>query len=195
MIAPYPTFFKGRNQPIKRSDASSRNDRAQLNEDIRALQVRLVGSNGEQVGIVPRSEALAVARQEGKDLVLVAPDSRPPVCKILDYSKHLFDQKKIRASQRKKQKQMQVKEMKFRPGTDEGDYQTKLRNVQRFLGDGDKVKINLRFRGREMVHRELGEEVMERIASDLEEVANVETEPKFEGRQLSMVLTPKKKKK
>ena len=144
---------------------------------------------------MPRSEALAVARQEGKDLVLVAPDSRPPVCKILDYSKHLFDQKKIRASQRKKQKQMQVKEMKFRPGTDEGDYQTKLRNVQRFLGDGDKVKINLRFRGREMVHRELGEEVMERIASDLEEVANVETEPKFEGRQLSMVLTPKKKKK
>lgn len=144
---------------------------------------------------MPRSEALAVARQEGLDLVLVAPDSRPPVCKILDYSKHLFDQKKIRASQRKKQKQMQVKEMKFRPGTDEGDYQTKLRNVQRFLGDGDKVKINLRFRGREMVHRELGEEVMERIASDLEEIANVETEPKFEGRQLSMVLTPKKKKK
>lgn len=144
---------------------------------------------------MPRSEALAVARQEGLDLVLVAPDSRPPVCKILDYSKHLFDQKKIRASQRKKQKQMQVKEMKFRPGTDEGDYQTKLRNVQRFLGDGDKVKINLRFRGREMVHRELGEEVMVRIASDLEEVANVETEPKFEGRQLSMVLTPKKKKK
>lgn len=144
---------------------------------------------------MPRSEALAVARQEGLDLVLVAPDSRPPVCKILDYSKHLFDQKKIRASQRKKQKQMQVKEMKFRPGTDQGDYQTKLRNVQRFLADGDKVKINLRFRGREMVHRELGEEMMERIASDLEEVANVETEPKFEGRQLSMVLTPKKKKK
>ena len=117
------------------------------------------------------------------------------MCKILDYSKHLFDQKKIRASQRKRQKNVQVKEMKFRPGTDEGDYQTKLRFVQRFLGDGDKVKINLRYRGREMVHSELGVEVMDRIAKDLEEVANVETEPKLEGRQLSMVLTPKKKKK
>jgi len=136
-----------------------------------------------------------VARQEGLDLVLVAPDSRPPVCKILDYSKHMFDQKKTRNTQRKRQKSVQVKEMKFRPGTDEGDYRTKLRFIQNFLEEGHKVKISLRYKGREMDHRELGEEVMTRIAGDLEESANVDSFPKFEGRQLSMVLSPKKKKK
>ena len=129
------------------------------------------------------------------DLVLVAPDSRPPVCKILDYSKHLFDQKKNRNVQRKRQKNVQLKEIKFRPGTEKGDYDTKLRFVKAFLEEGHQVKISLRYKGREMEHRELGEEMLQRIAGDLEEHASVDSLPKFEGRQLSMVLSPKKRSK
>ncbi len=126
--------------------------------------------------------------------MLIAPDAEPPVVKIMDYGKHLFEQKKIKAAQRKKQKQIQVKEMKFRPGTEEGDYQIKLRNLRRFLEDGDKAKVSLRFRGREMVHPEIGMRLMSRIEEDLEDVGQVESQPKFEGRQVIMVLTPSKKK-
>ena len=154
----------------------------------------MIGADGEQVGILPKSLALEQAREQGLDLVLVAPDGRPPVCKILDYSKHLFDQKKMRAMQRKKQKNTQVKEMKFRPGTDEGDYRTKLRTVRRFLMDGNKVNLTLRFRGREVVHPEIGEEVLNRVGRDLDDIAVIESEPKFEGRQLHMMVVPSRKK-
>ena len=134
------------------------------------------------------------ARRSGLDLVLIAPEAQPPVVKVMDYGKYLFEIKKTRAAQRKKQKQIQVKEMKFRPGTEEGDYQVKLRNLIRFLGDGDKAKVSLRFRGREVVHPEIGMNLMTRIEKDLEEYGVVEAEPEFEGRQVVMVLAPKKKK-
>lgn len=165
-----------------------------LNEDITAQSVRLVAANGEQVGVVTRDEALAEARRSQLDLVMIAPDAQPPVVKVMDYGKHLFEEKKVKAAQRKKQKQIQVKEVKFRPGTEEGDYQVKLRNLKRFLEEGDKAKISLRFRGREMVHPEIGMKLMERIEADLAEIAAVEAQPKFEGRQVIMVLAPKKKK-
>ncbi len=165
-----------------------------LNEEIRASNVRLVGADGGQRGIVSRDEALSEARISGLDLVLVAPEAEPPVCKVMDYGKHLFELKKTKAAQRKKQKQIQVKEIKFRPGTEEGDYQVKLRNLKRFLEEGDKAKVSLRFRGREVVHPEIGMDLMSRIAEDLDEFGQVEAEPKFEGRQVVMVLAPRKKK-
>lgn len=166
-----------------------------LNDDIQAPTVRLVAPQGGGAKIVKREEALQEARREGLDLVLIAPDAKPPVVKVMDYGKHLFDLKKAKAAQRKKQKQTHVKEMKFRPGTEEGDYQVKLRNLIRFLEDGDKAKVSLRFRGREMVHPELGMDLMKRVEGDLSELANVESEAKFEGRQMTMVLAPKKRKK
>ncbi len=157
--------------------------------------MRLIGADGGQVGVVSRDEALDEAKRAGLDLVLIAPEAEPPVVKVMDYGKHLFGLKKTKAAQRKKQKQIQVKEMKFRPGTEEGDYQVKLRNLVRFLEDGDKAKVSLRFRGREVVHPEIGMNLMTRIETDLEEFGAVETQPKFEGRQMIMVLAPKKKKK
>jgi translation initiation factor IF-3 len=157
--------------------------------------VRLVGAEGNQVGVVSRTEALDEARRSGLDLVLIAPDADPPVVKVMDYGKHLFELKKTKAAQRKKQKQIQIKEMKFRPGTEEGDYQVKLRNLKRFLEDGDKAKVSLRFRGREVVHPEIGLNLMSRIAEDLSEIGQVEAEAKFEGRQMTMVLAPGKKSK
>ena len=166
-----------------------------MNDEIVVSPVRLVGADGEQVGIVSRDDALGRATGLSLDLVLIAPDAEPPVCKIMDYGKHLFEQKKVKAAQKKKQKQTQVKEMKFRPGTEEGDYQVKLRNLTRFLSEGDKAKVSLRFRGREMVHPEIGMRLMERITVDLEPYGTVENEPKFEGRQVIMVLAPKRKSK
>ena len=172
-----------------------RTERSQLNEEIRAPRVRLVGADGGQRGIVPIAEALAEAKASGLDLVQVAADADPPVCKVMDYGKHLFELKKTKAAQRKKQKQIQVKEIKFRPGTEEGDYQVKLRNLKRFLEEGDKAKVSLRFRGREVVHPEIGMTLMNRIAEDLDDLGQIEAEPKFEGRQVIMVLAPRKKKK
>lgn len=157
--------------------------------------MRLIGADGEQVGVVPIEEALKSAETASLDLVEISPDGDPPVCKIMDYGKHVFEIRKQQAAQRKKQKQTQVKEMKFRPGTDEGDYQIKLRNVTRFLEAGDKAKVTLRFRGREMAHQELGMEMLKRIEKDLEELGSVEQFPKMEGRQLTMVIAPKSKKK
>ena len=173
---------------------AKRADRSVLNEDIREPNVRLIGADGSQVGIVARDDALAEARRASLDLVLISPDAEPPVCKIMDYGKHVFEQKKVKAAQKKKQKQTQVKEMKFRPGTEDGDYAVKLRNLVRFLEEGDKAKVSLRFRGREVVHPELGMNLMKRIEDDLEEYGTVESPPKFEGRQVIMVLAPRKKK-
>jgi translation initiation factor IF-3 len=155
----------------------------------------LVASDGSQVGVVSLEAALEAAQKETLDLVEISPDAQPPVCKIMDYGKHVFDIKKKVALQKKKQKQTQVKEMKFRPGTDQGDYDIKLRNLVRFLENGDKAKISLRFRGREMAHQQLGMDMMKRIEADLEELAQVEQYPKMEGRQMIMVLSPRSKKK
>ena len=160
-----------------------------------AKSVRLVGAAGEQRGIVPISEALAEAKASSLDLVLVASEAEPPVCKVMDYGKHVFELKKTKAAQRKKQKQTQVKEMKFRPGTEEADYQVKLRNLKRFLDEGDKAKVSMRFRGREVVHPEIGMTLMTRIADDLNEDGQIESEPEFEGRQVIMVLAPSRKRK
>ncbi|WP_431689507.1 translation initiation factor IF-3 [Hahella sp. NBU794] len=152
-----------------------------------------MASDGKQVGIVPIKEALEKAEQEGLDLVQIA-DSDPVVCRIMDYGKKIFEEKKQKAAAKKKQKQTQVKEMKFRPGTEEGDYQVKLRNLIRFLEHGDKAKVSIRFRGREMAHQELGLQLLQRVEKDLEEFGVVEQRPKMEGRQAMMVVAPKKKK-
>ena len=157
--------------------------------------MRLVASDGSQVGVVSLEVALETAQKETLDLVEISPDAEPPVCKVMDYGKHVFDIKKKVALQKKKQKQTQVKEMKFRPGTDQGDYDIKLRNLVRFLENGDKAKVTLRFRGREMAHQELGMEMMKRFEADLTELAQVEQYPKMDGRQMTMVLAPRSKKK
>lgn len=153
-----------------------------------------MGEDGEQLGIVPIRQALTLAEEAGVDLVEIAPMAVPPVCKIMDFGKFKYQEAKRAHEAKLKQKQVQVKEVKFRPGTDENDYQIKLRNVVKFLGEGDKAKITLRFRGREMAHQEIGMRMLERIKLDLEQQALVEQWPKMEGRQLIMVLAPSKKK-
>ena len=177
---------------IKRDSSKGASKKAITNEQITADPVRLVGADGDQVGIVSVSEAIAAAEAASMDLVQIA-DSDPVVCKIMDYGKHVFEAKKQKSAQRKKQKRTQVKEMKFRPGTEEGDYQVKLRNLVRFLENGDKAKVTLRFRGREMAHQEIGMELLKRVEADLIELGAVEQFPKMEGRQLTMVIAPKKK--
>lgn len=180
----------------KRIKTSGRRDskKSLINDEITATKVRLIGAEGEQVGIVPIQQARAVAQEASLDLVLIVPDAEPPVCKVMDYGKHVFDAKKQQAAQRKKQKQIQIKEIKFRPGTEEGDYQVKLRNLMRFLESGDKAKVTLRYRGREMAHQEIGMELLKRVEADLVDYGTVEQFPKMEGRQMTMVLAPKKKK-
>lgn len=168
--------------------------RPPINDNITAREVRLIGADGEQIGIVSIQEAMAVAEEAKLDLVEISPDAEPPVCRVMDYGKHVFEKKKQQAVARKNQKQIQIKEIKFRPGTEEGDYKVKLRNLIRFLSDGDKAKVSLRFRGREMAHQELGMELLKRVEQDLLEYGTVEQYPKMEGRQLMMVIAPKKKK-
>ena len=154
--------------------------------------MRLINAEGEQVGVVSISEALQSADDSELDLVEIVPTAEPPVCRIMDYGKYIFEQNKKKHAAKKKQKQIHVKEIKFRPGTEDGDYQVKLRHLIKFLTDGDKVKITLRFRGREMAHQELGSKMLERIETDLEEYGVVEQYPKLEGRQMVMVLAPKR---
>lgn len=153
----------------------------------------MIGADGEQIGILDLDDALDRAVDEDLDLVEIVPTADPPVCRLMDYGKYLFEQKKQRGAAKKRQKQVQVKEVKFRPGTDEGDYQVKLRNLVRFLNDGDKTKVTMRFRGREHAHRELGLELLQRIENDLAEFGAVEQQPQMEGRQMVMVLGPKRR--
>ena len=164
------------------------------NDQITAREVRLIDAEGEQAGIVSLEEALQQAEEADLDLVEVSPTAKPPVCRIMDFGKYRFEHNKRLHSAKKKQKQMQIKEVKFRPGTDIGDYNVKLRNLTRFLEAGDKTKVTLRFRGREMAHQELGLQLLQRVEADLEELGTVEQRPKMEGRQMVMVIAPKKKK-
>jgi len=155
--------------------------------------VRVIGADGEQVGILERDEALAMAEDAGLDLVEIQPTAEPPVCRIMDFGKFKFEQQKKAHAARKKSKQIEIKELKFRPTTDVGDYNIKLRNMLRFLEEGDKVKVNIRFRGREMSHQELGIELARRIQNDIAEQAVVDQFPRMEGRQMTMMISPKKK--
>lgn len=169
------------------------NKQNRKNQEIRVPRVRVIGSDGEMVGVLSRDEALAKAEEEGLDLVEIQPQADPPVCKIMDFGKFKFEQQKKANEAKKKTKQVEIKELKFRPVTDEGDYQIKLRNMRRFLEEGDKVKVNIRFRGREMSHQELGREMAARIEADLGEDIVIESRPRLEGRQMVMMIAPKKK--
>ncbi len=162
-----------------------------VNEDIRAKEVRLVGAEGEQIGIKPFREALQMAYDANLDLVNVAPTAKPPVCRIMDYGKYRYEMQKKEKEARKNQKIVDVKEVRFSANIEEHDYQTKLRNVNKFLKDGDKVKCSVRFRGREITHSEIGQRVLERVAKEVDEIASVERRPKLEGRSMIMILSPK----
>ncbi|SDV50182.1 bacterial translation initiation factor 3 (bIF-3) [Chitinasiproducens palmae] len=165
-----------------------------MNGEIHAPEVRLVGVDGEPIGIVKLAEAFRYAEQADVDLVEIAPQAVPPVCRLMDYGKFKYQESKKAHDAKLKQKIVQLKEVKFRPGTDDGDYGVKLRNLTRFLEEGDKAKITLRFRGREMAHQEIGMRMLERLRTDLEEYGQVEQMPKMEGRQMVMVMGPKKRK-
>ncbi|HSC80651.1 MAG TPA: translation initiation factor IF-3 [Chitinolyticbacter sp.] len=164
-----------------------------INGEITAREVRLQGLEGDQLGIVSLAQAMALAEEAEVDLVEIAPMAQPPVCRIMDYGKFKYEKSKREHAAKLKQKQIQIKEVKLRPGTDENDYQVKLRNLIRFLEDGDKCKVTLRFRGREMAHQEIGLAQLKRVEADLTELAAVEQFPKLEGRQMIMMLAPKKK--
>lgn len=162
-----------------------------VNDRIDALEVRLVGADGEMLGVCSVSDALVKAEEAGLDLVEVSPNSDPPVCKILDYGKYKYQEQKKRNEARKKQKTMDVKEIKMRPNIDVHDYDVKMRSIVKFLGEGDKVKVTLRFRGREMVHQDLGMNILDRVRDDVADLSKVEQFPKLEGRQMTMVIAPK----
>jgi translation initiation factor IF-3 len=165
-----------------------------INGEINALEVRLIGQEQEPLGVVRVTEAMRLAEEANVDLVEIAPTAAPPVCRLMDYGKFRYQEQKRAHEAKLKQRQIQVKEIKFRPATDDNDYQTKIRKLSEFLEEGDKAKVTMRFRGREMAHQELGMKVLERIKADLEALSQVEAMPKLEGRQLIMVLAPKKKK-
>jgi translation initiation factor IF-3 len=174
---------------------SSNNARkVRINEEIRVPQVRLIGPEREQLGVFPLVEALRQAEQAGLDLVEIAPTAAPPVCRIMNYGKYLFMLNKEKTAQKKKQKRVQLKEIKFRPVTEEGDYQVKLRNLKRFLQQGDKAKVTVRFRGREIAHVHLGAKLIERLERDLVAYAVIDDKPKMEGKQMVLVISPKKTK-
>jgi translation initiation factor IF-3 len=162
-----------------------------VNDRIRGGEIRLIGPDGENVGVVTPSRALAMAEEAGLDLVEISPTAVPPVCKIMDYGKYKYEQQKREAEARKKQHIIEIKEIKFRPGTDDHDYQVKMRSVMKFLEEGDKVKVTLRFRGREMAHQQLGLDLLNRVAADVGEKGKIESMPKLEGRQMVMMVAPR----
>lgn len=161
-----------------------------VNDRIRAPEIRLIGAEGENVGVVTPARAMDLAEQAGLDLVEISPNANPPVCKIMDYGKFKYEQQKRESEARKKQKIIEVKEVKFRPNTDKHDYEVKMRNVFKFLENGDKVKVTLRFRGREMAHQDLGRDLLQRVAEDVKEIGKIENMPKMEGRQMVMMIGP-----
>ena len=175
---------------MRSSDIVAKQQR--INDEITTGEIRLIGEDGEQLGIVLVSEAHQIAEEKQLDLVEISPNAEPPVCRLMDYGKFLYSTAKKKQESKKKQKQIIVKEVKFRPGTDIGDYDIKIRNLVRFLDAGNKVKVTLRFRGREMAHQELGMEMLKRVEADLDKLGVVEQMPKMEGRQMVMVLAPKK---
>ena len=174
-----------------RAPAPVTKDGPRINEEIRAREVHLIDKDGSNKGNVSVAEALAFAQAAGMDLVEIAPNATPPVVKLLDYGKYKYQEQKKQAEARKKQKVVEVKEIKFRPMIDDHDYDVKMRAMQRFFEEGDKVKITLRFRGREMAHQELGMNLLNRVRDDTAEIAKIEAYPRLEGRQMLMVLTPK----
>jgi translation initiation factor IF-3 len=177
-------------RPIKPASPVQR-DGPRLNEEIRVREVHLIDKDGTNRGNVPLAEALRLAQEAGLDLVEISPNANPPVCKLLDYGKYKYQEQKKAAEARKKQKVVEVKEIKFRPMIDDHDYQVKMRSMKRFFEEGDKVKVTLRFRGRELVHQELGVKLLERVKDDTMKIAKIEMEPRFEGRQMVMVLAPR----
>jgi translation initiation factor IF-3 len=174
-----------------RAAAPTPKDGPRTNEDIRVREVHLIDKDGSNRGNLPISEALALAQEAGLDLVEISPNATPPVCKLLDFGKYKFQEQKKQAEARKKQKVVEVKEIKFRPMIDDHDYDVKMRAMQRFFEEGDKVKVTLRFRGREMAHQELGARLLERVKGDTEKLAKVEMDARFEGRQMIMILAPR----
>lgn len=181
------------NQENTRINTTSSDKGNRKNLEIRVPRVRVIGLDGEMIGVLSRDEALALAEENGVDLVEIQPTADPPVCRIMDYGKYKFDLQKKANAAKKKQKIVEIKELKFRPTTDDGDYNIKLRNLRRFLEEGDKVKVNIRFKGREMAHQELGLEMAKRIEADLGEDVVIEQRPRLEGRQMIMMVAPKRK--
>jgi translation initiation factor IF-3 len=188
-----PPFPRPGQTRHRKGDAPISTTDARINDRIRAREVRLVGADGEQIGVKPLPEALHIAREHDLDLVEVAPNANPPVCKIMDFGKFKYEQDVRRKESRRKTTNVVIKEMKFRPKIDEHDYTTKTKHVERFLNEGSKVKITIMFRGREMAHPELGKKILDRIAEQVKDVGNVEASPRVDGRNMLMVLAPVKK--
>lgn len=180
----YTLFFR-------RWQVISKDQQHQINEAIRAREVRLIDANGDQAGIVPLRDALRMAQEQNLDLVNIAPQAKPPVCRIMNYGKFRYEQSKREKETRKNQKIIQIKEVRLSASIEENDVQTKLKHVIKFLQHGDKVKLSIRFRGREITHQELGRKVLDRVAQEVKEIADVERQPKLEGRQMIMILNPK----
>ncbi|WP_205995767.1 translation initiation factor IF-3 [Pseudolabrys sp. FHR47] len=178
-------------RPMKSALPAQNKDGPRVNEEIRSREVQLIDATGENKGVVSTETAIGLAQAAGLDLVEIAPNSTPPVAKILDYGKYKFQAQKKAAEARKKQKVVEIKEIKLRPMIDDHDYQVKMRSMQRFFEEGDKVKITLRFRGREMAHQELGYKLLQRVKEDTDKISKVESEPRFEGRQMVMLLAPR----
>lgn len=178
----------------KRPGRDQRNNEPRVNHRIRVPKVRCIGADGSQLGVLPTDEAKRLAQEAGLDLVEVSPNERPPVCKIMDHGKHKYDQKKRANEQKKKQKRVEVKEVKFRPKTDTHDFEVKIRKLRGFLDEGNRAKITIQFRGREIIHKDIGVDICERVAEAVADIAQIDAQPKMEGRSMFMMLSPISKK-